>query len=77
MGSGNIDPPLLASALDRGEWPASRLSRYISEQIFHLLPRNSLNGILGGTQSHSGSCGEEKSLVSGSPARSPSVHRLS
>jgi hypothetical protein len=35
MGSGDIAPQLLTSALDGGKWSASSLSRFIPREITH------------------------------------------
>jgi hypothetical protein len=59
MGSGGIATPILTSALD-GEWSASRFGRFIPRGKS---PWHPLNKGLGGPQSRSGSCGEEKNLL--------------
>jgi hypothetical protein len=48
----------LTSAPAGGKWPPSRPGRFISEE--RAPPRYPLDRRLGGTQSRSGRCGEEK-----------------
>jgi hypothetical protein len=77
MGIGNITPPFLTSALDGGEWSASRRGRLIPVE-------RSLGaywkGGLGVSQSRSGRCGVEKNVLPrreskpGHSVRSPSIH---
>jgi hypothetical protein len=60
MGSGGIAPSFLTSALDRGEWSASRLC--------HLTPRGKssqypMDRRLAGLQSRSVRFGEKKNLA--------------
>jgi hypothetical protein len=51
MESGGIGPPFFTSAIDRGEWPASRPCRLIPWETVPLYP---LYGGPGGAQSRSG-----------------------
>jgi hypothetical protein len=59
-GSGGIAPPFLTSALDGGEWSASRPGRYTPEE--RAPPLYPLARRLGGSQSGSGRCEEKKNL---------------
>jgi hypothetical protein len=54
-GSGGIAPPFLTSALDGGEWLASRPCPFTPQYI--------LDRRLGGPESRSGRYGEEKNLL--------------
>jgi hypothetical protein len=56
MGIGGIDPPLLTSAVDGGEWSASCPDRFIPGG-YPLVGRR-----LGGPQNLSGRCGVEKNV---------------
>jgi hypothetical protein len=60
MGSGSIDPPFLTSALDGGEWSASRPGRYTPGDM---APGTHWIWGWGGSQSRSKRCGEEKILL--------------
>jgi hypothetical protein len=74
-GSGGIAPPFLTSAVDGGEWSASRPGRFIARGRS---PRYPLDRRLGGPQGQSGRCGEEKNLavpgIEPGPS-SPSLYR--
>jgi hypothetical protein len=59
-GSGCVVPPFLASSLDGSEWSASRPGRFTH---WEKSPWYSLDRRLGGPQSQSGRCGEEKNLT--------------
>jgi hypothetical protein len=75
-GSGGIAPPFLISALDGREWPASRPGRIASGETAP--GTHPLNRRLGGPQSRSGRCGEEKNLalaVNQTPAIQPVSRR--
>jgi hypothetical protein len=61
MGSGGIAPPFLESALDGGEWSASRPYRFTP---FETAPQYPLYRRLFGPQSRSGRYGEDKNLSS-------------
>jgi hypothetical protein len=58
-GSEDIVPPFLISALDGGEWSASRLARFTSGERS---PWYALDKRLGGPHSRSGRCGEDINL---------------
>jgi hypothetical protein len=58
-GSGCIDPLFLTSALDVGEWSASRPFRFIPQGN---RPRYPLDIRLGGVHSRPGRCEEEKNI---------------
>jgi hypothetical protein len=60
-GSGGIAPTFLTSALDGGEWSASRPCRFSSGKG----PRYQLERGLGGAQNRSECCGEENLAVPG------------
>jgi hypothetical protein len=64
MGSEGIAPSFLILALDVGDWSTSRSLRFIPGDI---ASRQPLDKRLGGSQSRSGHCGEEKKSIS--PAR--------
>jgi hypothetical protein len=76
---GGIAPPFLPLALDGDEWSSSRPRRFTPRPNRRLYP---LSRKLGGPQSRSGHCGEEKNLArvgnETPPAqpRSPSLYRL-
>jgi hypothetical protein len=59
-GSGGIAPPFLISALEWGDWSAPRPCRFTSGETAPTYP---LNIRLGGPQSRSERCGEEKNLL--------------
>jgi hypothetical protein len=69
MGSVVITPPFLTSALEGGEWSASRPCRFTPEER---APRYPLDRRLAGLQSRSGRYGEEKN-VAPSGNRTPAV----
>jgi hypothetical protein len=58
-GSGGIALPFLTSVLGVGEWSASRPGRFTPGEE----PQYPLDRRLGGPQSRSGRCGEEKNLL--------------
>jgi hypothetical protein len=59
MGSGNIAPPILTSALDGGEWSASRSGSFTPEEN---IPDTLLDRRMGVPQDWSECCGEERIL---------------
>jgi hypothetical protein len=78
--SEGIAPTFSTSALDGGDWSASRPRRFSPQEKSPRLP---LDRLLCGPQSQSGRCGEDKNLLhgwesnTGRPARSSSLYRLS
>jgi hypothetical protein len=61
-GSGGIAPRIVTSAIDGGEWSASRPGRFISQGKSPWYP---LDRMVGGPQSRSGRGGEEKNSQPG------------
>jgi len=59
VGSGGIAPRILTSALDGGEWSASLPSRFYPQGKSPWYP---LDRRLGGLQSRSGRCSEQKTI---------------
>jgi hypothetical protein len=59
-GNGDVTPPFLTSALDGGEWSDSRPCLFAPGEI---APGSHWIRRLGGPQSRSGRCGEEKNLA--------------
>jgi hypothetical protein len=73
-GIGNISPPFLTSALDGGEWSASRPCLFNPQKNLQY----PLDRILGGPQIPSGRCGAEKNILH-LPGNEPGrpAHRIS
>jgi hypothetical protein len=82
QGSGGTAQPFLASAIDGGEWLASRLCRFTPGER---AKGGHWTGARGGSQGRSRRCGEDKNLLRllriepkylDRPAYSPSLYRL-